>query len=318
MSTQISSTSSSAGFRHEALLYSSPQEFLEGLLPFIRAGVEAGEPLLAVVGADKIELLRSALGEQADAVRFADMADVGRNPARIIPAWQDFVDKHAASGRPLRGIGEPIDDCRAPDELVECQRHESLLNLAFADVSDFWLVCPYDTGSLPESVIEDARRAHPLVAQAGERRRSASYGGLAHVIAPFDEPLSEPPGRPHDLVFDRHALSALRTFVALTAAEAGLRPDRADDLVLAVNEVAANSVVHGGGRGELRIWGEDAAVVCEVRDTGRIDRPLAGSRRPEPRQPGGSGLWIANHTCDLVQIRTFAEGSAVRLHMRLD
>jgi prepilin-type processing-associated H-X9-DG protein len=33
----------------------------------------------------------------------------------------------------LRGAGEPIWPERRPAELVECQRHESLLNVAFAD-----------------------------------------------------------------------------------------------------------------------------------------------------------------------------------------
>jgi anti-sigma regulatory factor (Ser/Thr protein kinase) len=308
---------SSAGFRHEALLYSDSQELLDGLLPFIRDGVEAGEPVLVVLAADQIELLRSELDGHADGVRFADMGAVGKNPARIIPAWRDFVDKHSASGRRLRGIGEPIDARRSAAELVECHRHESLLNLAFADAADFWLVCPYDRSSLPPSVIEEARRNHPLVAESGERRESERYGGLERVMAPFDEPLSEPPARPHEFVFDREALSALRTFVAVSALDAGLGPDRADDLVLAANEVAANSVVHGTGGGTLRIWEEGGALVCEVRDGGRMDDPLAGRTRPDPDRIGGSGLWIANYVCELVQIRTFPEGTAVRLHMRL-
>jgi hypothetical protein len=37
-------------------------------------------------------------------------------------------------------------------------------------------------------------------------------------------------------------------------------------LVLAVDEVATNSLRHGGGRGTLRIWRDADAVVCEVRD----------------------------------------------------
>jgi hypothetical protein len=28
-------------------------------------------------------------------------------------------------------------------------------------------------------------------------------------------------------------------------------------------------------------------------------------------------MWLANQTCDLVQVRTFAAGTVVRLHMRL-
>jgi hypothetical protein len=77
-----------------------------------------------VVSAAKIGLLRSALGCDADRVAFADMADVGANPARIIPAWRDFVAGNDLDRRRARGIGEPIWAGRSPAELVECQRHE--------------------------------------------------------------------------------------------------------------------------------------------------------------------------------------------------
>jgi hypothetical protein len=31
---------------------------------------------------------------------------------------------------------------------------------------------------------------------------------------------------------------------------------------------------------------------------------------------GGFGVWLANQVCDLVQIRSVAAGTVVRLHMR--
>jgi anti-sigma regulatory factor (Ser/Thr protein kinase) len=302
--------------RHEALLYAGEQEFLDGTLPFIRDGVAAQEPVLVLLGADKIELLRSELDGEAAGVRFADIDGVGHNPARIIPVWRDFLSEHPPA-RPVRGIGEPIPQARGPAELTECHRHESLLNLAFAESSKFWLLCPYDTSALDPAVIEEAQRNHPFIADGGGRRQSESYGGLERAAAPFDEPLPEPPVRPHELVFDGHSLGALRTFASLCALDAGLDPDTTDDLVLAVNEVAANSVLHADGGGTLRVWQEGETLVYEVRDRGRIDRPLAGRERPAVDKSGGCGLWLANHLCDLVQIRTFADGSAVRLHKRL-
>jgi hypothetical protein len=123
----------------------------------------------------KIEMLCSQLGADADRVQFADMAQVGRNPARIIPAWRAFVAEQAARGESrFRGIGEPIWPGRTPDELAECERHESLLNLAFAGAPAWWLVCPYDTEALPPPVIEEAHRNHPSVLQGGRRQESAS------------------------------------------------------------------------------------------------------------------------------------------------
>ena len=92
-------------FSHEALLYSDMDEYLAGTLAFIREGLAASEPILVVVGSPKIAALKAQLGPDAGRVEFKNMADVGANPARIIPAWHQFVESHAGAGRPFRGIG---------------------------------------------------------------------------------------------------------------------------------------------------------------------------------------------------------------------
>jgi anti-sigma regulatory factor (Ser/Thr protein kinase) len=303
-------------FRHEALLYDGEVGFLTGTLPFIREGVAAGEPVLVVVSAARIGLLRSALGGDADRVAFADMADVGANPARIIPAWRDFVAGIDGRGR-ARGIGEPIWAGRTPAELVECQRHETLLNLAFAGVPAWWLLCPYDTGALGPDVLEEAGRSHPFVSERGIAWQSAGYRGLEQAAEPFAAPLPDPPGRPAELGFGSGSLAGLRELVSRQAAAAGLDPARTADLVLAVDEVATNSLRHGGGRGTLRIWRDAGALVCEVRDAGRLEDPMAGRERPAAERDRGRGLWMVNQLCDLVQLRSFPEGAAVRVHLYL-
>lgn len=304
------------GFRHEALLYSGPEEFLAGALAFVEEGLEAEEPMLVVVSADKIRRLRRALGADAEGVHFADMAEVGLNPARIIPAWRDFVERHSGPGRRLRGIGEPIWAGRSPAELVECQRHESLLNLAFADAEGFRLLCPYDLDALDPTVIEEAHRSHPvLVAAEGAERESTAFRPIEIVAAPFETPLPEPSHPAPTRAFQAGTLEELRRFVAAQAEGAGLSPARSYDLVLAVNEVATNSVRHGGGHGRLRVWVEGETILAEVQDQGHIDLPLVGRERPAAGQVGGHGLWLVNQLCELVQIRSFPTGSVVRLHM---
>jgi len=304
-------------FRHEALLYDGEVDFLAGTLPFLREGIAAGEPVLVVVSAARIGLLRSALGGDADRVAFADMADVGANPARIIPAWRDFIAAADDGGGHARGIGEPIWAERTPAELVECQRHETLLNLAFAGVPAWWLLCPYDTSALGPEVLEEARRSHPFVSEGGVATVSGGYRGLDQAAEPFAAPLPDPPGRPPELDFGPGSLARLRALVAEHGAAAGLAPARIGDLVLAVDEIATNSLRHGGGRGTLRIWRDAAAVVCEVRDAGRIQDPMVGRERPPPDRDGGRGLWLANQLCDLVQLRSFPTGAVVRLHLYL-
>ena len=95
------------GYRHEALLYSGIAEFLAGTTSFIRRAVHAGEPILVVVSRPKIAMLREELGAGAGRVSFADMAEVGGNPGRIIAAWRAFVQAHAGASQ-VWGIGEPV------------------------------------------------------------------------------------------------------------------------------------------------------------------------------------------------------------------
>lgn len=303
-------------FSHEALFYGTPEQFLTGTLSFIREAIAADEPILVVLSAPKVAAIEAQLGGHAPRVQFADMATVGANPARIIPVWRRFVDECRARGGAFRGIGEPIWPDRGDEELVECQRHEALLNLAFADVDNFRLLCPYDTSSLGNDVLREALRSHPDVVEGSERRQSELYLDLTDVAAPFDRPLPEPAHVLDEITVTAGSLAAIRQAVARRARASGMRESRIDDLVVAVNEITSNTVLHGGGQGELRLWVESGALVCEVADSGRITDPMAGRVEPADGSEGGRGLWMATQLCDLIQVRTFPTGGVVRLHVR--
>jgi anti-sigma regulatory factor (Ser/Thr protein kinase) len=304
-----------AGFCHEALLYATPREFIEGTSAFLREGVRNGDAVLTVVDADKIRALRTALGTDAAGVQFADMADVGRNPALIIQAWRDFTDAHADSGRRLRGIGEPISARRSPAALVECHIHEALLNLAFRDQQDFRLVCPYDTTALPRAVVDQAGHNHPFVCDVSGAR---SAGAHAPDDPPgFTRPLPSPPADAEAVDFDADTIARLRRFVSARAVAGGVEPERARELAVAASEIATNAVVHGRGGGCARTWLDGRHVVCEICGPGHITDPLVGRLRPLTGEPHGYGIWLANHFCDLVQIRTGEHGTTVRLHLPL-
>jgi anti-sigma regulatory factor (Ser/Thr protein kinase) len=304
-------------FRHETLFYTGEDGFLQGTLPFIKEALAAEEPVLVAVGNARIELLQEALGNDAGRVRFTDMHLLGSNPARIIPAWHQFLEDHAPDGRPVRGIGEPIWPGRSQAELTECQRHESLLNLAFDNGQAWRLLCPYDLDGLDEQVIEAARHNHPFIMEDGSTRRSDAYLHPREGPGPFAGALPPPSVRPEELTFTNEELGALRRFVSRGAVGALLGAKRTDDLVLAVSELATNSVRYGGNRGTLRMWREAETLLCEVHDRGHIEEPLVGRTRPTPHQRTGRGLWLVNHLCDLVQIRSSPTGSVVRVHMRL-
>jgi anti-sigma regulatory factor (Ser/Thr protein kinase) len=311
----ITPAAPTGAFCHEALFYDGDAAYVAGIVPFLREGVRAGEPVMVAVGVEQIALLRDALGTDAGGVHFADMAELGANPARIIPAWRDFVDACGAPGRPVRGIGEPIWSGRSSAELVECQLHESLLNVAFADEAGFRLLCPYDLASLDPAVLHEACCSHPVLVDRRGRRGSRDYRGLGAVPPPSLTPLPPPPGGATPLSFDADGLADVRDVAAACADDAGLDQERQGDLVLAVHELATNSVLYGGGIGVLRAWADEETAVCEIRDRGHIDDVLAGRHTPRPGQTRGWGLWIANTTCDLVQIRSHGDGTVIRVHM---
>lgn len=302
-----------ARFRHEALLYAGEEQLVRCAAPVIRAAVGDGQPVMVVLDAGKIERLRAALRADAAGVEFADMGGVGLNPARLIPLWADFVEQRGGEGRPLLGVGEPVWRGRSPAELDECDCHEALLNVAFGGIDGFRLVCPYDTAALGGLELESARRTHPCLVEHGRPRVSDAFGTGP---PPCTGPLPEPGASAEPMGFGPGDLTALRAFVAGAASAAGILGARADDLRLAVHEAATNSVRHGGGAGTLRTWMEEDALVCEVRDDGRIHDPLAGRRSPRGDRPGGHGLWIIQQVCDLAQVRSSAEGTVVRMRMR--
>lgn len=304
-------------FRHEALLYAGRDQFVDGVVTFIREASTGEQPVLVVVNADRIAALREALDGDADRVLFADMAAVGANPARIIPAWREFVDRHGApAGGSLWGVGEPIYAERTPAELVECHRHEALLNMALAD-AHLTLLCPYDVDSLSDAVIAEARRNHPFIRSAGATVTSREFPGTQALAAPSTEPLPEAPAGTPARAFGPDGLAALRSFVLEQATTAGMVRERADNLVLAINELATNSILHGGGHGRAAIWRDGDSLICDVYDNGAVTDPLVGRRHPPTSAAGGRGLWVAHQLCDLVALRSLPTGGVARVHMRL-
>lgn len=298
-----------AGFQHRALIYEGADEYLAGTVPFLRAALAAGQPALAAVRKEQAELLRGELGDQAGMVRFAAIEDFGRNPAAVIPLWRDFVDQ--SKGRAVRGVSEIVWPDRNPAEMEECHRHEALLNLVFAEGRAWTLLCPYDACSLGDDELERAATTHNLISREGRTEESAAFDADFDALA---GELPPPAVRPDAFSFGLTELAEVRRRVSAAGERAGMDSRTVADLVTAASELAANSVMHGGGTGTLRLWRENGTLLVEVEDEGRIEEQLVGRLRPGITQEGGRGLWLANQLCDLVQIRSGGSGTAVRLH----
>jgi len=301
-------------FVHPALLYRNDEEYLAGTVPFIRDGLAAGEPVAVAVPGPNLELIRRALGADAQRVLLRDMTAAGRNPGRIIPTvLLAFADTHP--GQRVRLIGEPIWAGRSATEYPACAQHEALINAAFAG-RRATILCPYNTHLLDPVWVTDAYKTHPVIWDGNHRFDSSHYNDPTVVAAGFNLPLTGPPAGAATTTVDLDNLPAVRRFVAGHANRAGLTPERVADLTLAVNELAANAVEHGDGTGEIALWTEQDRLICQVTDRGHLSHPLAG-RIPVPAnsQSGGRGLLLINQLCDLVRVHTTPAGTTTHIHL---
>jgi anti-sigma regulatory factor (Ser/Thr protein kinase) len=300
------------GFEHEALLYRGEEDFLAGLLPFVREGLERDETVVVAEPPSRLGLLRDALGDDAGAVRFLDMTEIGGNPARIIGVWATVLEEQVAAGRQLRGVGEPAFAARRELELVECELHEQLLNHAFGAGPAWRLLCPYDELSLPRAICTGALHTHPIRSTTADRLPSDAYAEDAWRET-FAAELPRPERGVLRGMYGPGDVPATRRTVAQYARSCGLPPEQVEVLELAASELATNSIRHGGGTGTVTMWTEAEAVVVEFSDTGHLADPLTGRLAPAVDSVGGRGLYLVHQLCDLVQVRSSPRATTVRV-----
>jgi serine/threonine-protein kinase RsbW len=113
------------------------------------------------------------------------------------------------------------------------------------------------------------------------------------------------------LRFSRDDVATLRRLVGRHADAVGLSESRAQDVVLAVDEIATNAVRHGGGAGELTLWVADHKLWFRIADNGPGLRTALPKKPPGLRQIGGRGLWIAAQVTDELSIESGPDGTVV-------
>ncbi|WP_339155206.1 sensor histidine kinase [Actinomadura luteofluorescens] len=314
----------SAGFTHRLLPFSGAEEFLGGAVPFLRAGLDAGDRVLAVCGTGRETLLRDALGPAAAGVEFTEAAAWYAHPSRTLADCLGDACESARSGRRLRVLGDPVWATRPPLEVVEWQRAEAVLNEAFRDTGAA-IMCPY-AASLPASVVAAGRRTHPETVRGARALPNPGFLSPRAYFARCDgEPLPPPPDGTETLEVERPDLYWIRVWVTDCARRTPLPGGDRQRLLVAVTEVVTNAFRHGEPPVVLRMWADAspgaAALVCEVTDRGRW-APDGGFGLVPPRPDGGPpgdrfGLWAVRLLCSFVQIRTGRDGTAVRLRIAL-
>jgi anti-sigma regulatory factor (Ser/Thr protein kinase) len=292
---------------HEAVLHTSPDELATLLAPRLGAALDAGERVVAVLDDARREALATELGARAQDVEWTAPADVHGVPAFTVAArWARL----ARSAGPVTVVAQHVEDLpgAGPEHWA---RLDLALEVAMPGIPLTVLCpCPPDGAGL-RRVVTTHRR---LVSPAGSRA-SADYRSPHEAVVEYPPPPPPDLGPPDaELAFDVPGLARMRTVAADACVRAGLAGERLGDLVLAVTEVASNSVEHGPGTGVLRTWATSAGVVLEVTDTGRTDIAFPGLTAPPPEGARGRGLWLASELADVLQVWNDDDGTVVRLH----
>ncbi|QXJ21713.1 sensor histidine kinase [Actinomadura graeca] len=300
---------------HRALLYKGTDEFLSFTVPYLEAGLEEDQAVVAVVREPHLSALRDILAGHGAAIRYFDSAEFYRHPVHTLRDYQTIVA--TSLPRTVCALAEPVWDGWDERQRLEWIRYESLINVVFAG-SGARALCPYDSGELSPHVLDVALRTHPLLLSDGRNDVNDEYIDPATFGAGCDRARrTDRPDAAEYVTIEGADLHGLRAFVAERALTHGLARQPAQNLVTAVNEVAANALQHGIPPMGLWTWRDGDDLVCEIGDNGFWQpSPLTGFIPPDSALQRGFGLWTVRLLVDLMELRAGWDGTFVRLRVR--
>jgi anti-sigma regulatory factor (Ser/Thr protein kinase) len=306
-------------YLHDALLYDDRDQLVATAVPFLLAGLEAGEAAVIATSAATASTLRDAVGSDPR-VHVLDRSDVyrARTPTAITTFRRLAEERTAAGARRVRVVGE-VNFGETERDWLEWQRYESVINVALG-AWPLWGLCVFDTQRLPDPLLETARRTHSSLHDREHRTPNPAFVAPVDYLRslPFpDEPLERT--TPRLSVSDVDDFIALRHTVAAELATVRASRDAVEDYLLAVDEMTSNAACHGKPPVDVRLWVGEDRVVCSIDDRGPgVDDPFAGygPAHGEDLSRGGMGLWLARQLCDYVDIAAGDGGSHVRLTIR--
>ena len=314
---------SEPAFAHTAVIVDSEHVMRAVLVPHLRRSLQAGQPVVMVVGEHITSVVRDELGTDPAGLEWADPTRFYQRLGFAYEQFRRYLAAQHAAGRRVHVVAEPeimgeVDADASTDRAAAYLAYESVCNETYAPYGSP-VTCVWDSRRHAAEVIEGARSVHSHELTAAGRRRNPAYvrtddflAGRAN--APFDEP---PAAVDHDLTLvDATQLSSLRAVLLSWVGEHSFGSLAGEDVVLATTEVATNGLTHGSAPIRVRGWRQGSVLVTQVDDRG--GRPLppdAGYRPPAAvHTPGGRGLWLARQLADTVTTYTSNGRTSVRLH----
>ncbi len=297
------------GLAHHGLLHPATANVAATLAPLVADRLARGEPVLAVLPPATADRLRIRLSAVAG-LHTTDPAELYRHPGRVLGRYRAWIGDMSPHGEPVTIVAAPDRDGDNAHRAALWLQIDAVTTVALAEC-DLTLVCVYpDDASTADSI----RRAHPSLLN-GASVPNPDHLPAEQFMARYPLPPPAELGEPALTRTIDHPvqLAELRQVVARHATRAGLPPDRCDDFVLAVTEVASNAIEHGVPPAGVQLWTTSTSVICQITDTGWYTQPLAGLLPPPPTQRRGRGLWMAHQLCD--QFYLWPQPTTIRLQM---
>jgi anti-sigma regulatory factor (Ser/Thr protein kinase) len=309
------------GRPHAAVVVDSDDAILASTVPFLEDGLAAGDTTVLACPPETAELVAGGLGLRRGAVEnHPRLCLLDTRAPDAMTLTRRLLDRarHTGSGW-VRVVGQ-VQFGERPRSWREGMRYEAARNVLLARQPIAGL-CLYDSRLLPDDVLDSARATHPELVVDGTRRLNPYFTDPRDFLRRL--PVPREPVEDSAPVLDVPAATALadlrhRLAAALSAHVAD--PDLADDLHLAVSEIAANAFRHGVPPVSARLWVGPAQLICEIGDRGStFADPLAGfqpAHGPDLGR-GGMGLWLARKLFDHVDLLPGPGGLVVRLATRV-
>jgi anti-sigma regulatory factor (Ser/Thr protein kinase) len=309
------------GSLHAAVVYDSDDSLRTRVAPFLEAGIDRKETILAVVPAGVQQTLRSVLGGHADQVQWREPSLAHRGLGEVFEEFRSFLADQDAATAPARLLTEnDLDGEDDPGRLAAYLRFEAASTEVFRPYGHPW-VCLYDRRRHPAELLDHVGEVHPqLLTDRVRPLPSTVYFEPADYLSSHAGPLSPVP----DLVgLDRDfavaaELRSVRQQLGGYAASVDQEADAVERIIAAAHEVISNAVRHGQPPCRLRAWQSDGVFRVRIDDHGPGGNvATAGYRRPATAVGRGMGLWVARQFADVIQIQASATtGTAVELQFR--
>ena len=306
---------------HGAAVVGSEYELLAAALPFLDAGLRAGDLVALTCPQETVELICRELGERARTVESDPrMSLLGSRAPDALTMCSRYLERAMASGSGRLRVVAEVDFGSQPADWREGQRFESVYNrlMVGAPVS---AICLYDTRRLPQQVVASAAATHPQLVRGTQWQVSGGYQDPTTYVPSL--PVPREPFEDREPVFfveDAPTLAGLRHQLGAVIASHVRDRDQQEDLHLAAAEIAANAFRHGVRPVSARMWVEGNQLVCVIADKGTTySDPFSGFAPAHGLDlgNGGMGLWLARKLWDHVDVVPSDEGLAVRLSTRL-